>query len=137
MKSQFKRHIQSLNSVFEFATSFIQEHQLDNETAFTLGLILEEIFTNILKYNKEGKSDIGIELLLDDNTLLIHIIDECAHPFDVSATNKYDTSASLENRPIGKLGLHLVKTLADHISYDYQTGYSKLTIKKRLRELHV
>jgi len=137
MKSQFKRNTESLNSVFDFATSFIQEHQLDNETAFTLELILEEIFTNILKYNKEGKSDIGIELLLDDKTLLMHIIDECAYPFDVSATKKYDTSASLANRPIGKLGLHLVKTLTDQISYDYQAGYSKLTIKKRLKELHV
>jgi len=137
MRTQFKRDIQSISSVFEFAKSFVQQNQLDSQTAFSLDLILEEIFSNILKYNKGGKAEIGIELCLDNNILMIQIIDECSNPFDFSEAGSYDSSASLEKRPIGKLGLHLVKTLTDQISSDYQTGFSKLTIKKKLKELHV
>ena len=44
-----------------------------------------------------------------------------------------DIQQSLEERPIGKLGLHLVKNLTDDIKYEHKEGQTILTIKKVLK----
>lgn len=137
MQKHFKRDIHSLTQIFEFTRLFKTIHQLDSHAVFTIEIILEEIFSNIIKYNHGENSDVLIKLLLIDQIILIKIIHHSEEPFDISNTDNYNTSATLDQRPIGKLGIHLVKNLADHISYQYQGGQSKITIKKRIKDLHV
>ncbi len=137
MKKFFKQDIQSLTQIFEFTRVFKNKNRLDPATTFTIEIILEEIFSNIIKYNQGENSKVLIELQLDNESILIKIIYKCSQPFDLSKAGYYDTTAPLNQRPIGKLGLHLVKNLADQISYQYQTGQSIITINKSIKELHV
>ena len=44
-----------------------------------------------------------------------------------------DITASAEERPIGGLGIMMVKKYMDNMSYEYKDGYNILTMKKYLR----
>jgi len=137
MKKFFEQDMQSVAQIIEFATGFKNKHRLDPATAYSIEIILEEIFSNIIKYNQGENSRVLIELRLDNERILIKIIYRSSQPFDLSKSVYYDTTAPLSQRPIGKLGLHLVKKLADQISYKYQTGQSIITINKNIKEFHV
>ena len=53
-------------------------------------------------------------------------------PFDPIAAKTPDTSAPLEQREIGGLGIHLVRNLIDEASYERKLGRNVLTLVKQL-----
>ena len=62
--------------------------------------------------------DDGITLTLEDNGEL----------FDPTGAETPDVDAALEDRQIGKLGLHFVNSLADRVSYRVANGRNQLTV---------
>jgi sigma-B regulation protein RsbU (phosphoserine phosphatase) len=55
-------------------------------------------------------------------------------PFDPTAQEEADTSLSVEDRPIGGLGIHLVRQLMDSINYERTEGKNILTLRKKLTQ---
>ncbi len=137
MKKLFKRDLTSLNSVFEFIADFTTQYHLDKITANSLSIAVEEIFTNLIKYNRKSKADIGIDISLNENVLLITFTDFNGQPFDITKVEAYDIRQPLEKRPIGKVGMHLVKVLMDDIHCEFNDKHSKIILMKKLKESHV
>ena len=52
-------------------------------------------------------------------------------PFDPTAKAEVDTTLSAEERPIGGLGIHLVRQLMDSINYERIDGKNVLTLRKK------
>lgn len=134
MKKRFKRDLASLNSVFEFIKDFTTKYHLDKITANSLNIAVEEIFTNLIKYNRKSTADIGIDISLNENELIITFTDFNGQPFDITQVETYDIHQPLEKRPIGKVGMHLVKVLMDDIHYEYNDKHSKIILMKKLKE---
>jgi serine/threonine-protein kinase RsbW len=134
MKKDFERALSSLEEVFLWLDSLAAEKKLDPASLYTIQLVVEEIFTNVIKYSTHGREMITIDISLSEEVLVLQLIDQDGEPFDPARSPAYDTQQSLEDRPIGKVGLHLVKNLVDEINCDYKNGQNIITVKKKLKE---
>jgi len=137
MKKYFKRDIKSLDLIFNTIHDFAKENKLSEKTIFALNLATEEIFTNMIKYNSKNQNDILIDFVKDNNKIMVTFTDFDVEPFDINKLKTYDANQSLEERPIGKLGVHLVKKMIDEIKYDYKNRKSKITLVQYLGKEYV
>ena len=134
MKKNFKKTISSLEKIAEFVAEFVGRNEIGETTTYSLNLLIEEIFTNMVKYGSGSMNDISLCLKISEGEIILKMIDYNVDPFDVTETAKVDINMPLSERKPGGLGLHLVKTLADEISYQHTNGNSIIIIKKKLEE---
>ncbi|HET7295092.1 MAG TPA: ATP-binding protein [Vicinamibacteria bacterium] len=114
------------------------ERLLAREPAFEavradFGVALDEIVSNVVKYGYGGGSEspIIIEVFVRPGRLEVEVIDE-GEPFNPLERDAPDTAQALDDRPIGGLGIHIVKELMDDVSYRRQDGRNHLSFAKRL-----
>ena len=124
------------NDLEKFIDGFsavLKKQNLNPDNINHLCLILDEIITNIMAYGfKDNKPHhIHIEANLAIGTIETVIKDD-GIPFNPTKQTKPDTSLSLEDRPIGGLGLYLVKSFVDSINYKYENGQNVLKLVKKL-----
>ena len=108
---------------------------LDMATTMKLNLAVEEAVVNVMNYAyPQGTvGDINIEAKGDDNQLEF-IISDTGTPFDPTAKAEVDTTLSAEERPIGGLGIHLVRQIMDGVTYERKDNKNILTLKKKLNK---
>ncbi|MEO7912989.1 MAG: ATP-binding protein [Roseiflexaceae bacterium] len=117
-----------------FADQVEQRDQLSFEQSYMLRLVIEEIGTNIVKYGYPQETPGVIQLqCVYDNRLLRVIIRDRGCPFDPRAHPDPDMSAEIATRPIGGLGLFLVRESVDELQYhhDPASGWNELVASKR------
>ena len=132
MKKFFKRDINSLDKIFNFLKSFWETINIGADELYEIELTIEEIFTNFVKYNSNTTNEIQIELLKQNSSLTIIITDFNVDPFNPLERPPYNTARKLEERPIGGVGIHLVKQYMDDIKYNYENRNSTITLIKHL-----
>lgn len=101
--------------------SFAEDNDLPMRSAMHLDLAVEEIVSNVIKYGFEAGDEredaIDIALSLDGDSLAIRVADR-GRPFDPLAdAPEPDIDADVEDRPIGGLGVHIVKTVMAEVRY--------------------
>lgn len=134
MDKKFKRDLNSLDGIFKFINEFSAKTGLDESVVFTINLVVEELFTNIVKYTSENSNEILLQLKKNEDDLIIHLTDFDVDPFDITKTAEVDTKQSLEERRVGGLGIHLVKQMIDKIEYEYKDRQSKIILIKHLEK---
>ena len=122
-----------MEDVFLFLDDFAQKNGFNPSVLNETRLVVEELFTNIIKYSTGSQKKITIELSLNGSVLVLQLIDRNGQPFDPTRSTEYDNQQTLEERPIGKLGLHLVKKMTADITYQHQKEQTILTVKKLLK----
>ena len=132
MRRNFKRQISSLSQIFSFVSEILTMYEVDEANSFSINLAIEELFTNIVKYNRNSDSDITIEIEKEGRNLKVNLIDYGGDEFDVTKTKEVDVTRRLEERKVGGLGLHLVKKMIDTLEYKYSNGESRITFTKNL-----
>ncbi len=133
MRKNFNRALSALEEIFRFLDDFATSHYLDPATTSDIRLVAEELFTNIIKYSTSSQKKITIDITLTGQVLQLQLIDKNGQPFDPTRSGEYNSSKTLEERPIGKVGLHLVKKLMDDIKYEHKNGQTILTLQKLLK----
>ena len=99
-----------------------------------INLAVEEAVVNVMKYAypPDTKGDVTIEAVSNDVRLKFTIIDSGA-PFDPTVQSQVDTTLSAMERPIGGLGIHLVRQIMDSINYERMDNLNVLTLRKKLQ----
>lgn len=113
---------------------FFQDHQLDQNRYQELRLVLDELLTNTISYGyPDGRSGtLEFQLRLENGTLDLRLRDD-GIPFNpLEEARQPDLDADLDERPIGGLGIYLVKTKMDHVHYLREAGFNQLTLSKNL-----
>jgi serine phosphatase RsbU (regulator of sigma subunit)/anti-sigma regulatory factor (Ser/Thr protein kinase) len=120
--------------LLEFTREFTSRHGLPHEELVILDVILEEVVTNILKYGgmPPDARACSIELMLNGAFLEIKISDS-GTPFNPLLLPEVDTDKRIEERPIGGLGIHILKKLTISQHYEYHDGRNVLTLVKQLK----
>ena len=103
---------------------------LDEKMTRKIRLAVEEAVVNVMEYAyPEGKKgDVIVAAKADSNRLKIIITDQ-GKPFDPTQKEKADVSLTAEERPIGGLGLLLVRELMDSINYEREGNSNVLTLR--------
>ena len=115
----------------EFVEAVAGEAQLDHEAIFNLNLALEEAVSNVILYAYPEGTDnvVDIDATVDGKRVSF-VITDSGKPFDPSAKEDVDINAEMAERPIGGLGIHLVRTIMDTVSYERKGEKNILTISK-------
>lgn len=134
MKKYFKRNLKTLERIFNFLDDFDRQVSLGNDTLRPIKICTEEVFTNYIKYNRDTENDILIELTREGASIIIRITDFDVEPFDPLSIPPYNVSAKTEERPVGGVGIHLLKKYMDDIRYEYTNKNSIITLIKHSGE---
>ena len=99
-----------------------------------LRLALEEAVVNVMEYAYPAgrKGEVNIRVTCDGDLLRL-IITDTGIPFDPTEAAAADTTLSAEERPVGGLGILLIRKLMDVINYEREHGKNILTLTKRLK----
>jgi len=132
-------HIQLANDFSEIpgandaATAWLEEHSVPMAAAYLANLAIEELATNCIKYGyaDAARHLIHIELSLPPGELVITVTDD-GEPFDPVRQSAPDTTLPIEERPIGGLGLHLLRQMSDDFAYARIDGHNRVTLRKSL-----
>ena len=124
--------IRNLSNRFDI---FAKDNELADKVIHDVQLALDEVVTNIVEYgyDDDDKHFIDIKFILNEQSLKIIIIDD-ANPYNILDKENPDTSLSFDDKPIGGLGIYLVKHLMTNIDYDYRDGKNHLLLTKSLTE---
>lgn len=123
--------IQEVAQLAAFVEEACEKAGMDASTTMQMNLAMEEAVVNVMNYAYPTgeKGDIDIEVLIDDKGLTFVIADS-GTPFDPTAEKEADTTLAAEDRPIGGLGIFLVRQLMDSINYERKEGKNRLTLGK-------
>ncbi len=132
MERSFKRDLAALDEVFVFMDEALAACGADPTSAYAVNFAVEEFFTNMVKYEPEGDHDVSITVERQGKQLTVRMVDTGVQPFDVTDARAPDLTASLEERRVGGLGIHISKELLDSVTYDYGKGKSTITFVKTL-----
>lgn len=127
--------IETIPRLNEFIDTAAEETDLDPSLTMSLNLALEEAVVNVMNYayppGQAGTVD--IEMVVSD-TSLVFVISDAGRPFDPTQAAEADTTLSADERPIGGLGIYLVRHLMDDIRYERLDDRNVLTLTKRIRD---
>ena len=127
--------IETIPQLNEFIDSVAEEVGLDMSLTMSLNLAIEEAVVNVMEYAyPEGQQgDVEIEVTADQQWMTF-VITDTGIAFDPTTKEDADTTLSAEERPIGGLGIFLVRQLMDVIDYKREDNKNVLTLQKKLGE---
>jgi serine/threonine-protein kinase RsbW len=122
--------VPELSSMVE---AFGDANGLPDPKVFVINLALDELITNTVTHGLDemAEAEIRITMRVVAGTLIL-VMEDNGQPFDPMEDTNADVTSSLEERAVGGLGLHLVKSFADRISYEFVEGRNRLTMEHDL-----
>ncbi len=117
----------------QFLQEFWSTALLPPAQAFPFELALEEVFINVVMHGSPAgpSPSVQVSLALTHDGLTLTIEDN-GPQFDPLSLPPPDVAASLSERPIGGLGLYLVRQLMDVVRYDRVGDRNRLRMTKRV-----
>ena len=115
------------------AETWLAGQRVSFEAMYLVSLAIEELVTNCIKYGYTDAKEHIIDFVLsvDEGTLRMEVIDD-GNPFNPLDAPRPDLTLPPESRPIGGLGLHLLRELADDMRYERRDGTNRLSVTKRM-----
>jgi len=129
IEKSFTKDFLSLKAIFEFVGTFSVSNKLDDAQTFSIEFAIEEIFTNMVKYNP-GPNDVSISLKREGKKVEVGFVDLEAKPFDITKRDEVDPNLPIEQRRPGGLGIFLIKKLMDRVEYAHDGARSRITLTK-------
>lgn len=133
MSKQLYLKIQTRHEELEDVATAVEEFGTEEDwpldLVFKVNLVLEEIVINVMNYaHDEGLHPIEITLTSAADSLTIEVVDD-GRPFDpLTDAPEPNTTADLQDRNVGGLGVHFVREMMDDVSYRREDGKNRLTM---------
>jgi anti-sigma regulatory factor (Ser/Thr protein kinase) len=112
---------------------FAHNHGLPDGVRRSVNVALDELLANDISYGMAGRENgsLMVEVELDQERITVTITDN-GPEFDPFRQASPDTTLSVEDRPIGGLGIFLVQKLMDEVAYERRDGNNVVKLVKRL-----
>jgi serine/threonine-protein kinase RsbW len=118
--------------VVEALEQFGRDHQLPAAVVQAADLALEEHLTNLMKHGFADNREHRIKVRFALASEFIIEVEDDGPPFNPLEVPAADTTTPLDRRPIGGLGIHLMRCFMDEIEYQSEGGRNVLRMRKRL-----
>lgn len=131
MRRSFPRDLASLGAIVTYVREFLAHEGLGDGPAPDLDLVLEELFTNLVKYGRGARGDVEITLARGADGVTAELREFDAEAFDPTALPEVDVRRPPAERRPGGLGVHLVRRLTKSFRYDYRdrTGVTSVAMR--------
>lgn len=126
--------IEQLERIRSFLDQIGNEWSLDPGLVFELNLVMEEYISNLVfyAYSDQSEHEISVEIGKHETQLKIVISDDGREFNILQMPDNTEINKPLEQRKIGGLGIHFIKTLTDHLEYTSDGKRNRLVMKKRI-----
>lgn len=117
----------------EFVEEIVNDFSLSPEVIFNLNLVLEEAVVNIINYAypKEEHEKIYLSAKLHNDSIIL-VLTDTGKEFDPTMVPDTDITLSADERPIGGLGIFLIRQIMNEVKYERIDGKNVLTLEKKL-----
>ena len=132
---ELKNQLSEIERLARIVDDFGRRHQIEVQIIYTMKLALDEILTNIISYAYDDAKEhiIVIRLSLDQEKWTVEVEDD-GRPFNPLNAPEPDSKQLLGERPIGGLGIHLVRKLIDELEYRRQNDRNILVMRLKVKE---
>src|SRR5205823_988058 len=115
------------------AERFGDEHHLSADDVMAVNLALDEVVLNIIRhgYDDAAEHEIHVTLAVEDSMLEISVEDD-GRAFNPLEAPPPDLDLPLEDRPVGGLGIHIVRSVMDTVDYQRSGDRNVLTMRKAI-----
>ena len=119
-----------MNAAF---AEFAEAHALPAAVRRSVNVALDDLLANAVSHGRTGREpcSVTVEVELARERVTVTLTDD-GPPFDPFALDAPDTTLSVEERPIGGLGIHLVGQLMDKVNYQRREGHNVVVLVKEL-----
>ncbi len=126
--------VEQISLLEEYIASIAETTGIDASTTMSLNLALEEAVTNVVLYAYPAGTEGFVQIdALYDGSELVFVVSDTGIPFDPTQKEEADITLSVEERPIGGLGIFLVRQLMDSVTYERRDGQRNiLTMTKKI-----
>ena len=125
------REIERLN---QLVRRFGELHEIPSRALYAVNLALDEVVTNVVLYGFESSTgqEVAVRVETTGDDLRSEVVDG-GREFNPLDAPLPDLTAALEERALGGLGIHLVRSLMDRVEYRRENAKNVLTMRKRIR----
>jgi serine/threonine-protein kinase RsbW len=125
--------VAQLGQLMAFLQDFWSSAALPAAGCLPFELALEEIFMNVVMHGSTGgaRRQVEVSLAMTPEGLTVTVEDD-GPGFDPLSLPSPDVTAGLAERPVGGLGVYLVRQMMDSVSYDRIDGRNRLRMSKSL-----
>ena len=136
MEVSLHRQASEILLVHDALDELAARHRLPARCVARLHLAIEEHLTNIIAHggNPGRAGKITVRFALEPAALRVEIEDN-ASPFNPLDAPAVDTSLPLEQKPLGGLGVHLIRKSVDELKYRRVGNRNVLVMRNRLTSL--
>ena len=135
-----KREFEIINDLAEitnlsvFIEELCEELALPFETIMHINLALEEAVANIIMYAYPAteKQSISLQVNASDKQIIFLLTDKGVSFDPTQKNDELPLDLPIEDRPIGGLGIFLIRSIMNEVSYQRLDGENRLTLKKDL-----
>jgi sigma-B regulation protein RsbU (phosphoserine phosphatase) len=125
--------LEEIARVSDAINVFAERHGLDSKTRRQLNVVFDELLNNTISYGYEDDDEHEIELTIAVSSGRLYVtISDDGRPFNPFEGGAPDTGLSVEDRPIGGLGVHLVRNVMDRVSYERRGANNVVLLEKQL-----
>ena len=126
--------IAEISKLNQFIEEIGDEFSLAPDLVFNLTLVMEEAVVNVINYAypKEEHEKIYVSARLHEGSIIMIIADN-GKEFDPTLAPEADITLSAEERPIGGLGIFLIRNIMNEVKYERIEGKNILTLEKKLQ----
>ena len=127
----FPRSFASLEPVFEMIRGFFEDEGFDADQRYAFDFTVEELLTNMVKYNASGGGELGVALERQGDEVICTLTDPDCPRWDPTEAPEVDTAMALDERRPGGLGLHLIRRMVDQVEYTHEGREGRIVFRKR------
>ena len=131
LRLRIKNSFEAIPPANEAVANFLEQRQASSGVIYLATLAIEELVTNCVKYGYDDKleHEIEIDVAVVDGLMRLTVSDD-GHAFNPLEVPEPDTDLPIEDRQVGGLGIHLLRQLADQMSYERREGRNRVTLTK-------
>ncbi|HSD25663.1 MAG TPA: ATP-binding protein [Vicinamibacteria bacterium] len=129
---------QGVQQALDALAALTADHGISKAVSWPVEVSLDEVMANLVGHALEGRGEaatVDVELRLDvgvEPPVCEMMVVDDGPEFDPLSVPEPDRALGIEERPIGGLGMALVRRLMDVVEYERRNGKNRLRLRRRL-----
>lgn len=122
--------VRNLSTLLSFIADELDNAECTKKGQMRIAIAAEELFVNIASYaykDRKGTCTVRVDACKEEAKAILTFIDE-GEAYNLLEKQNPDVTLSAEDRPIGGLGIYIVKKSMDEVSYKREEGRNIVTI---------